>query len=234
MDIKIETTGNWPIKTEKRARKTTRGEAYTTVTAYARVVFVGSDPDTILRRSSIGSQLEASLGLPYLPDSMKQWIGLRAEVAITSGGRFRSNGVECFDFGFKMTKRGRGHAGYGKQFHALLTELDEAGTLQAIAKKIVEDELQRLAQQDTEEAQQFRLKSAASYLVAAAREKADTLLGYRSALEALRQQREDKMYELLTQESIERTAVELQLSADNLKDAVLAAAATRLSFGMGG
>jgi hypothetical protein len=234
MDIKIETTGNWPVKTEQRARKTTRGEAFTTVRAYARVMFVGSDPDNLLRRSSIGSQLEANLGLAHLPDSMKQWIGLSAEVAITSGGRFRANGVECFDFGFKMTKRGRGHAGYGKQFHALLTELDKAGTLQSIAKKIVEEELERIAQLDTEAAQQFRLKSAASYLVAAARERADSLLGYRGALEALRQQREDKMHELLTHESIERIAVEHQLSADDLKTAVLAAAAVRLSFGLGG
>ena len=42
------------------------------------------------------------------------------------------------------------------------------------------------------------------------------------------------MHELLTHESIERIAVEHQLSADDLKTAVLAAAAVRLSFGLGG
>jgi hypothetical protein len=234
MDIKLETTGNWPIKTEKRARKTTRGEAYTTVTAYARVVFVGSDPDTILRRSSIGSQLEASLGLPYLPDSMKQWVGLRAEVAITSGGRFRSNGVECFDFGFKMTKRGRGHANFGKQFTALLSQLDQEGTLQEIAKRIVEDELTRVERAASDEAKRRRLESVAAFIVSSVKEQAEIVLDYRIKLDALRKTRLDKMDELCTDDLLDQLAAEHSLPLDTLKDEVAQRLVHRpLSFSLG-
>lgn len=224
MDIKIEieTAGGWPIKSEQRARKTTLGEGFTTIKAYARVVLSGPDVDALLRRTSIGNRLESTKGHGYLPDSMKQWLGLGAEVSITSGGRFRSNSVDCFDFGFVMTKRGRGHANYGKQFRGLLTELEQAGTLREIAVRIVEDELQRVERMQSEETMTSRIGAVAAYIYDELRQKANVATDFQSRIDAARYDRDKKLQELCTVDLLEQVALDNHLPLDKLIEKVQA------------
>lgn len=235
MDIKIETTGGWPLTTEKRARKTTLGEGFTTIKAYARVIISGPDADSLLRRSSIGSRLESNKGVSYLPDAMKQWLGLGAEVSITSGGRFRANSADCFDFAFVMTKRGRGHANYGKQFRGLLAELDKTGILQEIAKQIVEDELNRIERMASEETLMSRIGAVAAYIYDELRQKANEATDFQSRIDAARYDRDKKLKELCTVDLLEQVALDNHLPLDKLIEKVQAKITSPgLSFPLGG
>jgi hypothetical protein len=235
MDIKIETAGGWPVTSEKRARKTTLGEGFTTIKAYARVIVSGPDADALLRRCSLGSRLESNKGISYLPDAMKQWLGLGAEVSITSGGRFRVNGVDCFDFGFVMTKRGRGHANYGKQFRGLLTELDKAGTLQEVGKQIVEDELNRIERMASEETLTSRIGAVAAYIYDELRQKANVATDFQTRIDAARSDRDKKVKELCTMDLLEQVALDNHLPLDRLIEKIQARiAAPGAAFIIGG
>jgi hypothetical protein len=217
MDIKIETKGGWPVQTEARARKTTRGEGYTCVVAVARVIMTGPDAWQFSRDSSIGSRLGRDKGLEYMPDAMKQWIGLRVEAEITSGGFSSSSqgGQYIIDFGFRLTKRGRGHANFGKQFRGNLTDLGKSGDLEKAALRIVQAEVDRVVRGRSEEAQRLRLASVAAFIVASVRDQADGAIDFRTRLDKLRDERTKKMRELCTAELLEGLAAthSLQLEA---------------------
>jgi len=219
MDIKIETTGGWPLHNEGRARKTTRGEGYTSIVGTARVIVTGPDAWKFANASSICTRLDSGRSQEYLPNEMKQWLGLGSEASITSGGFTSASqgGQYIIDFGFRLTKRGRGHANFGKQFTALLSQLDQGGTLQEIAKRIVEDELTRVERAASDEAKRRRLESVAAFIVSSVKEQAEIVLDYRIKLDALRKTRLDMMDELCTDDLLDQLAAEHSLSLDALK-----------------
>ena len=219
MDIKIETTSGWPIRSEGRARKTTRGEGFTTVVATARVIMTGPDAWQFSRDSSVATRLGRDKGQEYMPDGVKQWLGLGAEAEITTGG-FTSawqGGQYILDFGFRLTKRGRGHANFGKQFRGVLTDLDKTGELEKAALRIVQAEIDRVVRGRSEEAQRLRLASVAAFIASSVREQAEILLDYRIRLHALRDERTNKMKELCTADLLDSLATEHGLPLDALK-----------------
>jgi hypothetical protein len=236
MDIKIETTGGWPLHNEGRARKTTRGEGYTSIVGTARVIVTGPDAWKFANASSICTRLDSGRSQEYLPNEMKQWLGLGSEASITSGGFTSSSqgGQYIIDFGFRLTKRGRGHANFGKQFRSILAALDSDGTLQEIAKRIVLDEVARAERAASDEAQQLRLASVAAFVVSSVKEQAEILLDYRIKLDALRKTRLDKMDELCTAELLEQMATQHSLSLEELSAEVATRMVHRpLAFSLG-
>ena len=236
MDIKIETTGGWPVQTETRARKTTRGEGYTCVVAVARVIMTGPDAWQFSREAYISSRLGRDKGLEYMPDAMKQWIGLGAEDEITSGGFSSSGqgGQYIIDFGFRLTKRGRGHANFGKQFRGNLTDLGKSGDLEKAALRIVQAEVDRVVRGRSEEAKRRRLESVAAFIVSSVKEQAEIVLDYRIKLDALRKERLNKMDQLCTDELLDQLAAEHSLSLAALKAEVAQRLVHRpLAFSLG-
>ena len=235
MDIKIETSSMGAVKTDRRARKTTLGEGFTTAYSIVRLSVTGADAWDFSKASSIGSRLERTKGHDYLPDEMKKWLGLGSDAVITAGWFTTGmQGAFVIDFGFKLTKRGRGHANFGKQFTVLLSQLDQEGTLQEIAKRIVEDELTRVERAASDEAKRRRLESVAAFIVSSVKEQAEILLDYRIKLDALRQERLNKMDQLCTDDLLDQLATEHSLSLEALKDEVAQRLVHRpLAFSLG-
>ena len=235
MDIKIDTTGGWPIESKQRARKTTLGEGFTTKKAYARVIVEGPDADSLVRRSAVATRLNQTKGHAYLPDAMQQWLGLGAEVYITSGGVSTFNRVMCFDIAFVMTKRGRGHNNYGKQFDALLKELESTGVLREVAARIVTDELQRVECMASEEMMATRIGAVAAYIYDELREKANEATNFQSRIDEARWARDKKLQELCTTDLLEQVALDNRLPIDKLIEKVQAKiASSGNTFQIGG
>jgi hypothetical protein len=220
MDIKLETTGGWPVATEGRARKTTRGDGYSTVKAYARVIISGPDAWDFTRKSYINARLDKGGDLTYMTESLKVWTGLGSEVTIRSGCTSGNGANYHIDFDFSITKRGRGHAAFAKQFAATLTMLDGAGSLQMTAKQIVLDEIALIEQKEAEERKVVKLVAVASYLASSFREKADILVQYSDRKAALRKERNDMASSLLTDDYLEQVADDQGLNIVDLRKQV--------------
>ena len=220
MDIKLDTTGGWPVHTERRARKTTLGDGYSSVTAYARVIVSGPDAWDYTRKNYMNDRLRPDKGSAYMPESLKVWAGLGSEVSISSGTTTGRGADYHIDFSFSLTKRGRGHAKFAKQFAETLTALDAAGTLQAISKQAVLDEIARIEQKESDEAKAMKVSAVASYLASMVREKANILMQYHERKVALRTERNNRAAELLTDDLLEETAADQRLDIVELRTKV--------------
>ena len=220
MNIKLETTGGWPVRIDRRARKTTLGDGYSSVTAYARVIISGPDAWDYTRKSYMNDRLKQDNGSAYMPDSLKVWAGLGSEVSISSGTTTGRGADYHIDFSFSLTKRSRGHAKFAKQFADNLTALDRAGTLQAIAKQAVLDEIARIEQKEADEAKAMKVAAVASYLASMVREKANILMQYHERKVALRTERNNRASELLTDDLLEQTADDQGLDIVELRTKV--------------
>ena len=220
MDIKLDTTGGWPVHTERRARKTTLGDGYSSVTAYARVIISGPDAWDYTRKNYMNDRLKPDNGAVYMPESLKVWAGLGSEVSISSGTTTGRGADYHIDFSFSLTKRGRGHAKFAKQFADTLTALDNAGTLQAIAKQAVLDEIARIEQKESDEAKAMKVAAVASYIASMVREKANILMQYHERKVALRTERNNRAAELLTDDLLEETAADQRLDIVELRTKV--------------
>jgi hypothetical protein len=217
MDIKLETTGGWPVQTVRRARKTTLGDGFSTVKAFARVIISGPDAWDYTRKAYINDRLNRDNGAAYMTESMKAWAGLGSEATIRSGTTSGAGASYYIDFDFSLTKKGRGHASFAKQFNETLSALDKAGTLQQIAKQIVLDEIARIDQKESEESKAMKLAAVATYLASMVREKADILVQYKERKAALRKERDDKADMLLTDDLLEQAAEEQGLNVFDLR-----------------
>jgi hypothetical protein len=220
MDIKLETTGGWPVRIDRRARKTTLGDGYSSVTAYARVIISGQDAWDYTRKNYMNDRLKRDNGAVYMPENMRTWAGLGSEVSISSGTTTGRGADYHIDFSFSLTKRGRGHAKFAKQFAETLTALDRAGTLQEISKQAVLDEIARIEQKESDEAKAMKVSAVASYLASMVREKADVLVRYHERKVALRTERNNRASELLTDDLFEQAADEQGLDIGELRTKV--------------